>query len=56
MRDIGSTLRQILEFIEQIEQHCPESRPALAADLVLQRFMERQIELIGEAATRCGLS
>lgn len=50
MRDPRERLRDILEAIGNIERYLPRGKEAFATDELLQTWMLRQLQIIGEAA------
>lgn len=49
MRSARERLEDILDFIQMIQQHLPDSREAYDADIVMKYFLMKQVEIIGEA-------
>jgi uncharacterized protein with HEPN domain len=52
MRDDRQRLTDILESIERIEKYAEKGREAFSRDELIQNWMVRHIQVIGEAATR----
>jgi len=49
LRDDTEKLRDILEAIERIEKYAPKGRKAFERDELVQVWMVRHLEIIGEA-------
>ncbi len=49
MRDPRERLLDVLEAIEQIEKHLPATRPEFDGNELVQVWMVRHLEIIGEA-------
>ena len=52
MRSDPDRVRDILEAIERIERHAGRGRAAFDSDELLQVWMVRHLQIIGEAASR----
>lgn len=50
MRDPKERLRDILEAIEYIERYAVQGKEAFARDELIQNWMVRHLQIIGEAA------
>ena len=50
MRDPAERLRDMLEAIESIERYAVQGREAFERDELIQNWMVRHLQLIGEAA------
>lgn len=50
MRDDRERLRDILEAIEHIEKYLPDSEAAFQGDDLIQNWMVRHLQILGEAA------
>lgn len=50
MRDIRERLRDILEAIERIERYASRGREAFLRDELVQTWVVRHLQIIGEAA------
>ena len=51
-RTDGDLLHDMLDSIAAIHRHPPASRESLDADEVLSRFIQKELEIIGEAASK----
>ena len=49
-------LHDILDSIAAIHRHPPASRETLDSDEVLSRFIQKELEIIGEAASKLGVA
>lgn len=52
MRDPAERLRDILEAIERIERYAARGRTVFDEDELIQSWIVRHLQLIGEAASR----